>query len=122
MEVIFFTVMTIFSVIGLASVVRWLSGRLLSEDKNQQLIFVIPCGGHREDLEYAVKSTYSHMTEQCRYQNCHVILADCGMDEETRAVCRMLAREHDFVGLCDCAELGTFVAENFHCKSMDFVI
>ncbi len=122
MEAIFFTVMTIFSVIGIATVIQWLAGRFLSDAKNQHLISIIPCDGHREDVEYLVKNTYVRMTDQCRCKNCSIILVDCGMDTETRNICNMLVHDLDFVKICGRSEIGTFVQENFHCKSSDFVI
>ena len=79
MEAIFFTVMTIFSVIGIATVIQWLAGRFLSDAQNQHLISIIPCDGHREDVEYLVKNTYVRMTDQCRCKNCSIILVDCGI-------------------------------------------
>ena len=69
-----------------------------------------------------VKNTYVRMTDQCRCKNCSIILVDCGMDTETRDICNMLVHDLDFVKICGRSEIGTFVQENFHCKSSDFVI
>ena len=85
MEAIFFTVMTTFQ--------RHrnrhrhsMAGRtiFIGCPKSASYISIIPCDGHREDVEYLVKNTYVGMTDQCRCKNCSIILVDCGMDTETR--------------------------------------
>lgn len=111
-ELIFFTMIAILSIIGITDIIRFLTAKILGGNRKQIVLSVIPCSGHEEDIELVIRSAYTQLG--AAGSNSCILLLDCGMDEETRNICRMIQNEIDCVHLCTEAELPAFLKEKFH--------
>ena len=113
-KAIFLTALTVLAVIGLADLIRSFSAWVLSGCRRQFVLAVIPCRGHEDDIEYIVKSTYHRLKEQYRCRGCRIILADGGLDAQTRKICEQLCRSLDCVSLWEEKDVGSLLQEKFH--------
>ncbi len=113
-QAILLTVITVLAVIGLADIIRSVSAWILSGGRRQYILSVIPCKGHEENMEYLIKSAYSHLKELYPCKSCRILLVDYGIDAETKRSCELLCKELDCVLLCDNEEASALLQEKFH--------
>lgn len=95
---------------GLFLLGRLLLGRLHTPAGARAPVFaVVAARGGGEDLERDVRGLlWLHGSELARLT---VVLADCGLNDEGRAVARLLHRQHPQVLLCPAERVGALVAD-----------
>ncbi len=117
LEAIRLTIITIFAVIGIADLIRWLIEKLIGNAKGQNLFLLLPCKGHEEALEYRIRSAFTRLGCRCSGTNGHILLVDCGMEAEDREIGEQLCRKHPCMELCEEAALGELIKEKLHLQN-----
>lgn len=102
------TVLTIafvlLAVAGAADLVRYLAHWMMKSDNPGQLYLVVPIRGHEEGAEIMLTSALERL-QWTAGENKKVICVDCGMDEETNKVCRIIAAHNPGIEICTPEEL-----------------
>lgn len=82
--------------VGALEVIRVLLLIIFSPNKKTKYLLVLPLFGHIEEVEYILRNaaTRARLIGGAEYTS--LIILDCGMDNETRALCSALCRELDF--------------------------
>ncbi|MCI8407470.1 MAG: glycosyltransferase family 2 protein [Oscillospiraceae bacterium] len=92
---LFFLIFT--SLVGVFTLLRLLAGGLLGAPPEESVISILPMRGREERAEYLLRSLAR--------QGSRILVADFGMDEETRAVVTRLQAEQTNLRLLDEEEL-----------------
>ncbi len=98
-EHILLAIVLLLALYGCAELIRRAVLRILAPTKDCAGVLVIPVSGHRDDIEYVIRSAAA----QCgwsRRQGRRALLLDKGMDEETRRIAEAICREVEVVSLC----------------------
>ena len=119
-QAIFLTIIAFLAVIGLSDLIRTFSTWILSGGRRQHIISIVPCKGHEEDVEYMVKSIYAQLKQQHPCKSCRIILADSGVDEETKKACELLSEELECVSFCPQECISEILQEKFHLQINPF--
>lgn len=103
-------IVLLLAVYGCAQLVRAIALRLLAAPKGINGIWIVPLFGHREDVEYLIRSasTYRRWNGHFGSEMC---LLDVGMDDETARLVRRLCIEKTGVQVLNVEELTAFFAE-----------
>ena len=103
MELLQEGLLAFFSAVGVTTVVWLLAGAVLgtSRPRIPGLLLVLPLRGDAPAMEADVREL-----RRLRHQlpGARIVLADCGMTEEARAVAQYLARREDGAALLDAKE------------------
>ena len=99
------------SAIGLACVLWMLLSAVLHPRRHSTLetLALVPARGAAPELEHTVR-----MLQRSRYEDggfTHIVILDCGMDEEARRVAALLCHDDYDVSLCEKAEELLFFTE-----------
>ncbi|MGI5895813.1 MAG: hypothetical protein ACOX6U_02535 [Oscillospiraceae bacterium] len=78
---------------GLVDVIRQVGRAFFDQRAKRIEIIVLPLTGHVENLEQIVRSVLSEQAWSDKTQDTEIILLDNGLDEETKALCKMLCSE-----------------------------
>lgn len=98
--IFFKTILVLLAIIGLTEVFRLLSFRLLRAKNRGKLYWVLPFQGHEEEAELSLKNAMEHLRWLDSMQEKEVLCMDCGMDAETREICRIMSRENPEISVC----------------------
>lgn len=105
MEVLGQIVLLLLVLLGLVYVMRLIMMQLLSPEKESDFVILVPLSGHREDTELVLRSAAARVRWFGRRRMLVTVL-DCGMDEETRQLCRRLCREIRYAEIVSREEFG----------------
>ena len=110
LEIIIGTALAFFCIVGIAEICHSVKEHFLlpSEEK---IAFVITLRGHNERIEYLVRSLVFKGNELPTRSAPSILLIDDGMDEETRRICDILARELGCVKICKSCEVPVLIGE-----------
>lgn len=101
-------IIALLSAIGLASVLWALVRAMLFQPLTRQGVVALICArGDGEDLEQQVREL--SLLRRERGVVGEILLVDCGLSEEGRRVCRLLARSDRRVTLCKSDEIETYL-------------
>ena len=101
-------ILALLAAIGLASVIWTLVRAVLFRPPARQGIVVLICArGNGEELEQQVRELTILRRE--RGVVGEIFLVDCGLSEEGRQICRLLARGDRRVTLCKSGEIETYI-------------
>ena len=64
----------------------------------EEKTIVLKLSGHREDIEYIVRSVAA-LSEKFYPCKLRLVCVDLGIDGETKKICQLLSRDFDFVKL-----------------------
>lgn len=103
-------IVLLLAVYGCAQLVRAVALRLLAPPKGMNGVWVVPLFGHREDVEYLIRSASACRRWNGRFGG-EICLVDIGMDEETSCLARRLCAEKTEVQVLRSDELAAFFAE-----------
>lgn len=109
-ELIVKVIFVLFALVGIAELFRLFSFWLLKTKNPERFRLVLSFRGHDEEAEIALRGA----VERIRWMGCgeaDVICVDCGMDEETRQICEMLAEEYPQIKICIPSELDGIVCD-----------
>lgn len=90
------------SLVGIFTLVRLLSERLLDGAPEEEVISILPIKGHEERVEYLLRA----LSEKSHHK---IIVADFGMDEETRGIVLRMRAEHQNLNVLDENELDDYI-------------
>lgn len=94
------------------SVIAWIFTIRFSSTKAK--IIIIPISAFDDDIEYFVRSIVNKTKWNIR-NNCeNIILADMGADEETKALCKSLQDQYNFVYFCDGKDIMKDLSETLY--------
>jgi hypothetical protein len=110
LNVLFIIFISIFSLYGLIELLRVIKLYILTE-KSQSFMIVIPACGHNEKIELVIRTAIEQVRWLYKGRDCDVIIADMGMDEETRDLVFKICNDFDFVYYCEFDEINTFIRE-----------
>ncbi len=91
------------SLVGIFTLIRLLCDGLFGGAAEEDVITILPLKGHTEKTEYILRALMSRA-------NHRIIVADFGMDEETREIVRKLKAERQNLSLLDENELEDYIA------------
>ncbi len=93
MSVIAIVIVILLAVAGAGSAAAWLLDRLFDGGGRQRIYLVAPMTADAENAEQTLRT----LAVACKERGCRgmkAVCLDCGMDEETRAVCERFCRDH----------------------------
>lgn len=90
------------SLVGIFTLVRLLAEKLLDGAPEEEVISILPVKGHEERVEYLLRA----LSEKARHK---IIVADFGMDEETREIVLRMKAEFQNFNLLDENELDDYI-------------
>ena len=93
MSVIAIVIVTLLAVAGAGSAAAWLMDRLFDGGGRKRLCLVAPMTADADNAEQTLRT----LAVACKERGCRgmkAVCLDCGMDEETRAVCERFCRDH----------------------------
>ncbi len=109
MRAILEVLLSLLAVFGLLSL-GWLAfGRLLSPAGGEGCCVVIPTRGRGDGLEQAV--TGMLWLRGGGLMNAPILLVDCGLNDEGRAVAAALCLREPGLGLCHISELSVYIKQ-----------
>lgn len=85
--------------------------KILSPGAKETTVLVVPVGGGREDVEFLLRSAAHRVKWMGGRDDKRVVCLDCGMDDETRCICRMLCGEYAFMSVARPEELAGLFQE-----------
>ena len=92
------------AVVGMVEVVRGILFVFLDGKGESGVMMIVPICGHNEEAEYLLRSAAAKTRWFSGPNNRRVICLDCGMDEETRAVCELISADYPFMEICPLGE------------------
>ncbi len=99
LEAIFSIFIGFLSLIGLIEIFKIISSEIFKFKKNKDEIIVIPALGHNEEIEFLLRYAIFKAKWFDDIANKKVVCLDLGMDSETRQICKIFSKEHDFLYL-----------------------
>lgn len=97
-------VFLLLAVAGAADLVRWLAHWLMRSGIPGKLFLVLPVHGHEEGAEMMLTGAVEKL-QWLTGKDKKVVCVNCGMDEETETVCRILAARNPCIEICTPEEL-----------------
>ena len=91
-------------IIGVVEVARIAVLMILQTKKDEGMMILVPIRGHDEEAEYLLRSAAAKVKWFNTMRDQKVICLDCGMDEETRKVCTLIADNYRFMEIYDMKE------------------
>lgn len=110
-EHILLAVVLLLALYGCAELIRRLACFVMTPTKGTAGILVIPVAGHREDIEYIIRSAAVREKWYYRRGTGPVLLVDMGMDDETRLLAERICKELGNVDIYSEKRAGEFVPE-----------
>lgn len=74
--------------------------------------FIVTSRGHDEQIEYMVRS-FACRAKNLSQSGSMIVVIDQGMDEETRKICEILAKDLQCVKICETKELPQILSGDF---------
>lgn len=108
-EIVVRVIFVLFALVGIAEVFRLFLFWLFKTKKPGRFCWVLSFKGHDEEAEIALRS----VMERIKWMGCgeiSVVCVDCGMDEETRRICELLAEEYPQIRICIPSDLDGIVS------------
>ena len=92
-----------------------LSGLFWKTIRNSQSqTIIVPIGGHVDDIEVFIRSLINR-TNNNKYRVVeNIIIADMGVDSETKEICQKLQKQYDYIYLCEGREISEKLKENLY--------
>ena len=91
-ETIASLIFLLFSILGIVDVIRMVVFALLKPKRGLRMVVTVPLSGHREDVEYMIRSAVARAKWSDTRQTL-VFVVDCGMDHDTYELCRLFCNE-----------------------------
>jgi len=93
-----YIVMAVLMIVGLVCTARTISFKLLSPQKDYKSFTVIPLEGHIEEAEYILRYE-RRFQSRLEKNSTSLVVANCGMDDETYTVCTLLLKDNVIDGI-----------------------
>ncbi len=106
-------IFALLAIIGIAEVGRWLWLWLLKSKKKGKIYFVFSFHGHEKEAEVALRGAVHRLRMYGGTEEKKVLCLDRGMDEETKRVCKLTARDTQMVEICSEEELANLLKSSF---------
>lgn len=93
------------AIIGVAELARWLWLYLLRSKKKGKIYFVFSFHGHEKEAEIALRGAVHRLRMYGGADEKKIICLDNGMDDETKQICDLTAKDTQMVEVCTEKEL-----------------
>ncbi len=93
-------VVAFFAIIGLIGFCRFLVQFSLIPKSVGRTVSVLKLSGHVEDIEYLLRDAVERLKWDGGSNDKFVLCIDEGMDQETAAICSLLARTEEMIKIC----------------------
>ena len=103
-EIIVKILFVLFALVGIAELFRMFLFWLLKTKNQGELYLVLSVKGHDEEVEISLRSALERV-KWMRGSEVRLLCVDCGMDEETRRICDIMAEEYPEILFCYPEEL-----------------
>lgn len=90
------------SLVGIFTLVRLLTDWVYRDAPEEDVISILPLKGHEERIEYLIRGLSAHSQHK-------IIVADFGMDQETRDIVLRLKAEHQNLCVLQENELDDYI-------------
>ena len=101
-------ILALLASIGLSSILWWLIRALFFRPRTLPGALIVICAkGDGAELEQEIRALRLLMRE--RGAAGRILLTDCGLTEEGKTICRLLARDDRSITLCTVDELETYI-------------
>ena len=108
---IFLVLVAALSLTGLAVVLQSICRSLNTPQEAGQIMAVLPVVGEMPQLEYQVRSLCADLRDIRCGACAKLFLVDCGAEQQTREICRLLAQQDDGICFCDQEEYLCFARQ-----------
>lgn len=107
MEYIYLALLTCIFIFGLIELLELISRKMIYKRRDfcTKKIIIIPISGHIEDIEFFVRGLLNEKRWGSVLKCSKLVLADVGLDEETRKICKILCEENEEISLSSNDEL-----------------
>ena len=92
-------------ILGFVDVIRSFIFLFLKIRGCSNTTIIVPIEGHNERAEFLLRSAIAKIRWMSPIEKTHLICLDCGMDEETRKICRLICEDYDFIDLYNVNDL-----------------
>ncbi len=92
------------AIIGLVQIARTVVLFFMRSKKDKDVIMVVPIYGHDEEAEIVLRHAAAHVKWVSGGRFKKVVCLDCGMDEETKKICKTVCRDYDFMEMKEAPE------------------
>lgn len=108
-ELIALILLTLFALLGVVELCRLIRFYILSPKGSKQTVTIVPVNGHEEKLEYIIRASLARSRWYTSRQL--LVIADMGMDAETRMICERLCRDNEEIYCCKAQELNSVLEQ-----------
>lgn len=113
METVFYIALLLAAVIGFAHIFEIFENWLLKPRKKVNTVTIVPLSGHIEDVEQIIRDLKSG---DCLKRETQYLLADTGMDKETRDICETLCSKDLSVTFCESYQISDLLQRSMKSK------
>ena len=90
------------AVVGVIQIVQGIR-RGLQSPEDDEIVIVVPIRARQENAEFLLRRCAQKVRELGA--GARAVCLDCGADEETAKVCRLVCRDYPFISICTLGEL-----------------
>ena len=109
---IFTIIGLILIVIGLVEVIKMITIFFLRTKGEDNTMIIVPISGHNEEAEFLLRSAAAKVRWIDGFKDKRVICMDCGMDDETRDICKRVVESYNFMEFKTENEIKTMLENN----------
>lgn len=110
MQILLDALLALFAAVGIAALGWLLFGRMWLSREGPGIRAVVPARGDGAGLEQTVRGAL--WLRDCAGGRCAVVIVDCGLNEQGRALAQLLADREPEVWLCPGGHLETWIKES----------
>lgn len=116
MVYIYITLAILITVFALIESINVISRAMLTSRRRNigTNIIIIPISGHIDDVEYFIRGLVHREKWNKVVRPDNIVIADMGIDEETRKIIMLLCEEFEFIYICDAKEVINFLDEGVY--------
>lgn len=109
-ENIYYLFVIVTCVLGISTFLQWIVVKVLTPKKGPKAVLILPLTAEKDDVELVLRSTELRARLMGSKLCDEIIAVDCGMDEETREICKTTCEVLGSIRLCKKDELMEIVA------------
>lgn len=99
---------TFFAIVGVVELLRRFLLWLMKTDCPETFYLVVPFSGHNDKAEAVLRGALEQI-KTLEGEKGLIVCVDCGMDEETKQICRAMCNDNTEIRLCSANELNQII-------------
>lgn len=104
-QLIIFAIFIFLIILGLVEIMGIIALAFLGMKKRSGAMIIVPISGHDDEAEFLLRSAAMRVKWMPKICKRKVICLDCGMDAETRQICKIISKDYPFMEIHDIDEL-----------------